>query len=83
MLTHDLWAAELRGRVGDLQGPLALGSLPPAVHSHELPVPEAFIGVVKQPGIGSRHVGRGEEGTENEERPCIRQSEECFSRSLI
>lgn len=69
MLTHNLGAAELRGRVGDLQCPLALGSLSPAVHSHELPVPEALVGVIKQPGYS----GTLSRETENEEKSCIRE----------
>lgn len=43
--------ADLGRHVLDLQGPHALGLLPPAVHRHELPVGKAFVGVVQQPAM--------------------------------
>lgn len=47
--TWDFLAAELRGRVMDLQDPVPSRLLPPAVSGHKLPVLKTLHGVVKQP----------------------------------
>lgn len=55
ILTLHGGVAHLGWRVVDLQGPLARRPLPPAVHGHELPALEAFIGVVKHPAMVMPH----------------------------
>ena len=55
--------ANLGWHVLDFQRPFPLGLLSPAVHSHELPVCKAFVGMIQQSAIGvAGSVQRGPEG---------------------
>ena len=51
-LTLLLPVANLGWHVLDFQRPFPLGLLSPAVHSHELPVCKAFVGMIQQSAIG-------------------------------